>query len=140
MTAPAAEALDIHLRLLAASSADCAAAVISDVVVGDHDDLGDLLRFADGCDVVTFDHEHVPPEHLRALVDAGVAVRLALRRWCTPRTRLIMREALAASGIPCPRWAEIRDADDVERFAAAGRWPVVLKVSRAATTVAGLGG
>lgn len=130
MTAPAAEALDIHLRLLAASSADCAAAVISDVVVGDHDDLGDLLRFADGCDVVTFDHEHVPPEHLRALVDAGVAVRPGPAALVHAQDKLIMREALAASGIPCPRWAEIRDADDVERFAAAGSWPVVLKVSR----------
>ena len=34
-----------------------------------------LATVTDGCAVVTFDHEHVPTEHLHALADAGVAVR-----------------------------------------------------------------
>lgn len=130
MTAPAAEALDVHLRLLAASADDAAAQVIPDTVVGDHDDYADLRAFAEGCDVVTFDHEHVPPEHLLALQEAGIAVRPGPAALVHAQDKIIMREALSRAGLPCPRWAEVADADDVALFAEAGRWPVVLKVSR----------
>ena len=40
--------------------------------LGDYRDLADLRAFAAGCDVVTFDHEHVPTEHLHALEQDGV--------------------------------------------------------------------
>ncbi len=130
MTAPAAENLDVHLRVLAASPDDCAAAVIPDAVYGDHDDLVDLIRFAEGCDVVTFDHEHVPPEHLLALQEAGIPVRPGPGALVHAQDKIIMREALSKAGIGCPRWAEVADADDVAMFAEAGEWPVVLKVSR----------
>lgn len=130
MTASPAEALDVHLRVMAASAADCAAQVISDVVVGDHDDLVELMAFARGCDVVTFDHEHVPPEHLLALVEAGIAVRPGPAALVHAQDKIIMREALSGAGLPCPRWAEVGDAEDVALFAEAGQWPVVLKVSR----------
>ena len=130
MTAAPAESLDIHLRVMAASPDDCAAQVISDVVVGDHDDLIELMAFAEGCDVVTFDHEHVPPEHLLALQEAGIAVRPGPAALVHAQDKIIMREALSRSGLPCPRWAEVADADDVALFADAGTWPVVLKVSR----------
>ena len=130
MTAPAAVNLDVHLRVMAASPDDCAAAAIPDVFYGDHDDLVDLLKFAEGCDVVTFDHEHVPPEHLLALQEAGVAVRPGPAALVHAQDKIIMRQALSSGGIPCPRWAEVADADDVALFAEAGDWPVVLKVSR----------
>ncbi|MCB9413074.1 MAG: 5-(carboxyamino)imidazole ribonucleotide synthase [Actinobacteria bacterium] len=130
MTAPAAVNLDVHLRVMAASPDDCAAAAIPDVFYGDHDDLVDLLKFAEGCDVVTFDHEHVPPEHLLALQEAGVAVRPGPAALVHAQDKIIMRQALSSGGIPCPRWAEVADADDVALFAEAGEWPVVLKVSR----------
>ncbi len=130
MTVPAAEALDVHLRVMAAAPTECAAAVIPDAFIGDHDDLIDLMRFAEGCDVVTFDHEHVPPEHLLALQEAGIAVRPGPAALVHAQDKIIMREALSGAGIPCPRWAEVADADDVALFAEAGQWPVVLKVSR----------
>ena len=42
--------------------------------MGDYRRLDDLLAFAAGCDVVTFDHEHVPGEHLAALAAAGAVL------------------------------------------------------------------
>jgi 5-(carboxyamino)imidazole ribonucleotide synthase len=54
-------ALGVGLRVLATSMQDSAAQVVRDVRLGNHDDLDDLRAFAAGCDVVTFDHEHVPP-------------------------------------------------------------------------------
>jgi phosphoribosylaminoimidazole carboxylase (NCAIR synthetase) len=43
----------------------------ADVVIGDHRDPEALARVADGATVLTFDHEHVPTEHLHALQRAG---------------------------------------------------------------------
>ena len=74
MTHQAGIALGQSLRLLADSPDDGAALVAADVVIGDYRSLADLQRFAEGCDVVTFDHEHVPNEHIAALAAAGVAV------------------------------------------------------------------
>jgi 5-(carboxyamino)imidazole ribonucleotide synthase len=67
MTHQAAIALGQSLRVLAAAPDDGAALVAADVQIGAHTDLDALRRFADGCDVVTFDHEHVPPALIRAL-------------------------------------------------------------------------
>lgn len=130
MTAGPAEALDVRLRVLAAHPDDSAAQVIPDTVIGAHDDLAALLEFARGCDVVTFDHEHVPPAHLEALQAEGIVVRPGPEALVHAQDKLVMREALSRSGIPCPRWAEVADAAEVATFAEAGQWPVVLKVSR----------
>jgi len=74
MTHQAAIALGQSLRVLADSADDGAALVAHDVVVGDYRSLADLQAFAVGCDVVTWDHEHVPNEHIVALAEAGVTV------------------------------------------------------------------
>ena len=73
MTQQAAIALGQSVRLLADSPDDGAALVAPDVVIGDHRSLADLRRFAAGCDAVTFDHEHVPNEHIAALEQDGRA-------------------------------------------------------------------
>ena len=71
MTHQAAVALGQSLRVLATDPDESAALVTADVQIGDHRSLADLQRLADGATVVTFDHEHVPTEHLHALEDAG---------------------------------------------------------------------
>jgi 5-(carboxyamino)imidazole ribonucleotide synthase len=74
MTHQAAIALGQSLRVLAVAPDDGAALVVADTHLGHHTDLAALRDFAKGCDVVTFDHEHVPNEHVRALAEAGVTV------------------------------------------------------------------
>jgi 5-(carboxyamino)imidazole ribonucleotide synthase len=73
MMIPAAINLGIDLRVLAES--DGMAASLAATQVGDYRDLDTVLTFAAGVDAITFDHEHVPQEVLRALVDAGVSVQ-----------------------------------------------------------------
>jgi len=75
MMAQPAIALGLPLRLLAEAGGVSAAQVIPDHVVGDYRDLDTLVKVTDGCAVVTFDHEHVPTEHLHALQERGLAVR-----------------------------------------------------------------
>src|SRR4051812_43841665 len=130
MSQQAAIVLGIELRILAADRDESAAKVIVDTCVGDYTDLADLREFAKGCDVVTFDHEHVPTAHIRTLIDEGVAVHPGAEALIHAQDKAVMRERLAAMGAPCPSWSRVASASDVERFAADHGWPVVLKAVR----------
>jgi 5-(carboxyamino)imidazole ribonucleotide synthase len=130
MTHQAAIALGQSLRILADTADDGAALVASDVVVGDYRELADLRAFARGCDALTFDHEHVPNEHLAALEADGVNVQPGSAALRFAQDKQAMRERLTAMGVPCPRWAPIGDAGDLEAFGTDVGWPVVLKATR----------
>jgi len=60
MTAAAAVGLGVTFRVLSESESESAALVTRDVTVGSHISLPDVAAFAAECDVITFDHEHVP--------------------------------------------------------------------------------
>src|SRR4051794_40581137 len=130
MTHQAAVALGQSLRVLAASPDESAALVTADVRLGDHRVLADLERLADGATVLTFDHEHVPTGHLRALEQAGHRVAPGPDALVHAQDKLVLRRALAAAGEPQPAWAQADTADDVVAFAAEHGWPVVLKTPR----------
>lgn len=126
MMAQPAIALGVPLRLLAEAEGVSAAQVIPDHRVGDYRDLADLRAVTEGCSVVTFDHEHVPTEHLRALAADGVIAHPGPEALVHAQDKIVMREAMARLGAPQPRWAVVGSAADVEAFGL----PCVLKVSR----------
>jgi len=137
MTCQAAISLGIGFRVLAETQADSAALVCAGTVIGDYTALSDLLAFARECDVLTFDHEHVPGEHLAALERAaadeagagqrGAAVRPGRAALRYTQDKLAMRERLCALGVPCPRYAPVTDLAGVTACAADWGWPIVLK-------------
>jgi 5-(carboxyamino)imidazole ribonucleotide synthase len=130
MTHQAAVALGQSLRVLAASPDESAALVTADVRLGDHRSLADLQRLADGATVVTFDHEHVPTEHLHALEDAGHRVAPGPDALVHAQDKLVLRRALQEAGEPQPAWAEVRTVHDATAFADDVGWPVILKTPR----------
>ncbi len=130
MSAEAATALGIGFRVLAQSPIDPAAQVVRDLHIGSHEDIEALLAFAEGCEVVTFDHEHVPPAYLEQLEALGVAVRPGPAALFHAQDKIHMRQALTDIGVPCPRWRVVSALDQVIEFAAEVSWPVVLKTSR----------
>jgi 5-(carboxyamino)imidazole ribonucleotide synthase len=130
MTHQAAIALGQSLRVLAADPADPAAAVCADVHAGAASDLPALRAFARGCSAVTFDHEQVPQENLRALVAAGVPVHPGPDALLHAQDKLVMRRRLAGLGVAGPEFTEVRTPADVAGFAAERGWPVVLKAAR----------
>jgi 5-(carboxyamino)imidazole ribonucleotide synthase len=130
MTAQAAIALDVHLRVLAGSRDSSAAKVAAEVTLGDHDDLDDLRAFAAGCDVLTFDHEHVPTVYLEALVAEGVIVRPGPHALRFAQDKVAMRERLGAAGIPTPPWALVSDLEQLAEFGNRIGWPVIVKTPR----------
>jgi 5-(carboxyamino)imidazole ribonucleotide synthase len=132
MAGPAIE-LGVTLRVLARDPAESAARVVPvdpTTDIGDEDDLEALRRFAKGCDVITFDHEHVPTGHLRTLVAEGVVVRPGPEALEHAQDKLHMRRRLTALGVPCPRWAEVSSLDELAAFGAGVGWPIVLKTPR----------
>jgi 5-(carboxyamino)imidazole ribonucleotide synthase len=130
MMQPAAVALGVRLRVLAARPDESAAQVIPDVVLGAHDDPQAVAAFARGCDVVTFDHEHVPAPILERLLDQGVAVRPGPDALVHAQDKAVMRERLSAIGVPCPRWSRVSRAEEADAFAAEAGWPFFLKAAR----------
>jgi 5-(carboxyamino)imidazole ribonucleotide synthase len=130
MTHQAAIALGQSLRVLAASPDESAALVAADVRIGDHRDLTALRDVAEGATVLTFDHEHVPTEHLDALEAAGHRVAPGPRALVHAQDKLVLRRALAEAGEPQPAWTEARTVHQVAAFADQVGWPVVLKTPR----------
>jgi 5-(carboxyamino)imidazole ribonucleotide synthase len=75
---PAAE-LGITLSVFAEAEDASAALVVPSSPVGDHTVAEAVHAFAQHCDVVTFDHEHVPAHVLDLLVAEGVELHPAAR-------------------------------------------------------------
>ncbi|WP_206515954.1 5-(carboxyamino)imidazole ribonucleotide synthase [Nocardioides pantholopis] len=126
MLAEPANALGLPLRLLAEAEGVSAAQVVPDQIVGDYRDLPTLRKVTSGAAVVTFDHEHVPTEHLRALEAEGIAVRPGPDALVHAQDKGVMRARLAELGVPCPRNALVDSVADVEAFG----FPCVLKTTR----------
>ena len=130
MMQTAAIELGQSLRLLAGAGDASAAQVCADVVLGDYTKYEDLLKAVDGANAVTFDHEHVPNEHLTALIDAGYNVQPQPAALINAQDKLIMRERLAELGAPLPRFAAIESAEDAHEFWTLTNGQVCLKARR----------
>src|SRR3954452_2998225 len=130
MMAEPAAALGIPIRLLAEAPGVSAAQVLPDHTVGDYTDLATLRAVTEGCEVVTFDHEHVPTDHLHAL-EYSLAVRPGPEALVHAQDKGVMRRRLAELDIPCPRNALVPSVEEVTAFAdSTGGWPCVLKTTR----------
>lgn len=126
MMAEPAAALGVPLRLLTEGPHTSAAQVIPDHEIGDHTDL-DALRWAtNGCAAMTFDHEHVPTEHLTALRGEGVPVRPGPEALVHAQDKQVMRRRLVDLGVPCPSHAVVSGPGEVADFG----FPAVLKTTR----------
>jgi phosphoribosylaminoimidazole carboxylase PurK protein len=130
MTAQAGVTLGLSVRVLTRGVGDSAAQVVHGPVVGDEMSYDDVRAFARGCDVVTFDHEHVPPGVLARLEADGVTIRPGAQALLHAQDKLVMRERLRGLDVAVPDFAAVDTADDVAAFADTHTWPVVLKARR----------
>ena len=126
---PAVE-LGINLSVLATAADDGGALAAAHAPVGHHTDLDRVLEFAQHCDVITFDHEHVPDDVLDAIAELGIPMHPHPGALVYAQDKLAMRRRLGALGIPCPRWTAARTVEDAARFGDAVGWPVVAKTPR----------
>ncbi|HLS92562.1 MAG TPA: 5-(carboxyamino)imidazole ribonucleotide synthase [Microbacterium sp.] len=113
MIAPASE-LGLEIRVLAEQEG--MSAQLAATATGDYRDLETVRAFAADVDVVTFDHEHVPQEVLRALVADGIAVHPGPDALRFAQDKLVMRQRLAELGAPQPDWAAVSDRAQLQAF------------------------
>jgi 5-(carboxyamino)imidazole ribonucleotide synthase len=106
MTHQAAISLGLSLRVLADNADDGAALVAADVEIGAASDATAVERFAKSCDVVTFDHEHVPNGLIASLSAAGVAMRPGAGALLYAQDKRAMRKRLGELGVPVPKWSD----------------------------------
>jgi 5-(carboxyamino)imidazole ribonucleotide synthase len=106
MTHQAAISLGLSLRVLAESSADGGALVTPQVEIGAPDDAAAVERFAKSCDVVTFDHEHVPQQIIGDLERSGVTVRPGAAALHFAQDKRAMRRRLDELGLAVPAWSD----------------------------------
>jgi 5-(carboxyamino)imidazole ribonucleotide synthase len=114
MMGDAAAAAKVEFAVLAEVEKSSAQAFAS--TIGDYSQLSVVERFAKTVDVITFDHEHVPLEVLRALEADSVSVQPPSKALAFAQNKLKMRQRLSALNLPMPVWREINSADDLEQF------------------------
>ena len=127
MIAPASE-LGLEISVLAEEPG--MSAQLAATAVGDYRDAETVLAFAEGVDVITFDHEHVPQPVLRALVAAGVSVHPGPEALRFAQDKLEMRARLAELGMPQPEWAAVTTAEELDAFISANGGRAIVKTPR----------
>ncbi|MBC7462727.1 MAG: 5-(carboxyamino)imidazole ribonucleotide synthase [Actinobacteria bacterium] len=122
MIGPAAD-LGVNIEVFAASSDD-SAALISAFMVGDFKKIEDLMTFAEGCDVVTFEHELVPQSLIHDMESRGVCVYPSGDSFLYSQDKLAMREKIAQLGLLNPLYEKYEGGSTGLKF------PLVAKVPR----------
>lgn len=113
MIAPA-RALGLEIRVLAEAEDSPAKAAATQV--GDYTQLEVVREFAKTVDVITFDHEHVPLTILESLESEGVIVEPSSKALRFAQNKLDMRAELTELGVPCPSWAKVSSAEELDDF------------------------
>ncbi|MCK4178219.1 5-(carboxyamino)imidazole ribonucleotide synthase [Aciditerrimonas ferrireducens] len=130
MTYQAALDYGVALQVLARGEDEPAVAAGAEWVRGVPGNYEDLVALAEGSEVVTFDHEVIPPAHLRRLADAGHVLRPAPEAFVVSQDKWVVREVLGPAGFPFPAHGPAWCAEDVARFGDRYGWPLVLKATR----------
>lgn len=130
MMAGPATALGVQLRVLVESATAAAAAPAHLPQVGAATDIAAVVDLVAGANVLTFEHEHIPGAVLQAAIDAGVPVHPTVSALAHAQDKQLMRQHLTELGLPCPRWAPIGNAAELEHFLAQHAGEAVVKTTR----------
>jgi len=126
MMVPAAINIGVDLSVFAEDADSPAALAVS--AFGDFRVSHDVVAFAQGLDVLTFDHEHVPTVVLREVEDTGVSVSPSADALTLTHNKIVMRQRLSALGVPQPRWGVVDEKAEKDTvLAAVGGFPCVAK-------------
>ena len=120
MMQESAIALGINLRVLVEAEDGSTGLVTVDKAVGAPKDLDAVRALIDGADVLTFEHEHIPAQTMEEAARV-VSVQPPAPALLYAQDKLQMRARLSEMGIPCPAWARVDNAAELERFGAGHR-------------------
>ncbi|MEM6535048.1 MAG: 5-(carboxyamino)imidazole ribonucleotide synthase [Pseudomonadota bacterium] len=102
---------DVHIYC---PEADCPAARVSARhMAADYDDAGALARFAEACDVITYEFENVPVATIEVLQAQGALVRPGATSLNVSQDRVDEKSFLNACGIETAKFAAIGETGDI---------------------------
>ena len=130
MTQQAAISLGVEVAVLAVSPDEPAVAAGARLVEGRPDDPEALRRLAAESDVVTFDHEGVPPEILDSLAAEGLPFAPPPQAKLFAQDKAVARRRLGELGFPVPPNSLATSVAEVEAFGTEHGWPVIAKAPR----------
>ncbi len=116
MLAMAARRMGYRVAVLDPDAACPAAGVADRVVAGGYGDLAAAREMAAGCDVVTYELEHVDADVVAEL-DAEWDVRPSVYALRMTQDRLAERRFLVKAGAPVAPWREVHSLEDLRRAA-----------------------
>ncbi|MDC0991591.1 5-(carboxyamino)imidazole ribonucleotide synthase [Pontimonas sp.] len=126
MMVPAAINIGVDLSVFAEDAHSPATVAVT--AFGDFRVAEDVVAFARGLDVLTFDHEHVPTVVLQEVEDIGVNVSPSADALTLTHNKIVMREHLRSLGLPQPLWGVVDEKVERETvLAAVGGFPCVAK-------------
>jgi 5-(carboxyamino)imidazole ribonucleotide synthase len=128
MLALAGVPLDLHFRFFDPAP-DSPASYIAEQVAADYADRDALLRFAEGCDVITYEFENVPVEAADLLAEHVPVFPppLALHQ---AQDRLHEKRLFLSLGIPTPLFASVESRVELNDALDRIGLPAVLKTRR----------
>lgn len=127
MMALAAARLGYQCHILDPHETPCAAEVSAYFTRADYDDVEALRRFAEQCDVVTYEFENIPVEPLAVLGDKLAPSRRSLE---VAQDRAAEKRFLESCGARVAPWREIDGPADIAAALEALGAPILLKSRR----------
>ena len=109
-------ATNLGLEIKVLSEQADSSAKLATTQIGDYTDEATVIEFAQGVDVVTFDHEHVPLTILAKLEQSGISVQPSSKALAHAQNKLVMRQALEKIGAPNPIWKAVSSAAELDSF------------------------
>ncbi len=130
MLAQAAERLGLHCHVFSPEPDSCAFDVVRERTCAAFDDEEALTKFADSCDLITFEFENVPAETADFLVTTRKLVLPDPVILATTQDRLAEKTFLTDFEIPTAPFADIASDVDISVAIAQIRPPAVMKTRR----------
>lgn len=130
MTQQAAVDLGVELTVLGTSPEEPAVTAGARLVEGRPDDPEALRMLARESDVVTFDHEGVPPALLEELAAEGVRFAPPPAAKLLAQDKAVARRELGDMGFPVPSNVLASSVEEVDAFGSEQGWPLVAKAPR----------
>ena len=127
MQAQAASRLGCLVRTLEKTANCPAASVVHDHQVGDWNDPGTLIKWAQGCDIITLENEFVEADSLSKLEEAGFSVTPSAATMAIVQDKWIQKQRLKEEGLPVPAFESVSSEQEIKQLGEKLGWPLVLK-------------
>jgi len=130
MTAMSALQMGCDVLVLERNNYSPAANLATHSIVGNWDDPEALVKLASQVDVVTLENEFVDANALAAIEEAGCPLYPTSRSIGIVQDKFIQKSELAKAGVVVPRFAAVKNKEEIRELGARFGWPLVLKTRR----------